>query len=112
MSEAADALVRIRHTELAAARQVEAAREEAERILAGARVEARTIRARAEEEGRRRAQHHLELTVSGAEREAERLRRVGEEEARQVLDEGAGHIELISEAMLSAVLAPPREGGR
>jgi vacuolar-type H+-ATPase subunit H len=112
MSEAADALDRIRQTELAAARKVDAARQRAEEILASARSEARAIRARGEEEGRTRAQDHYDRSVAAAAVEAERIRRIGEQSARRLLDSASEHIEPISEAMVFAVLAPPlNEGG-
>jgi vacuolar-type H+-ATPase subunit H len=111
MSGAADALERIRITELAAAQKVAEARQQADEILASARAEARAIRASAEAEGRRRAQQHYDTSVAAAKDEAERIRRKGEEEAGQLIDSAPSHIEPISEAMMAAVLAPPREEG-
>jgi ATP synthase H subunit len=112
VSGAADALERIRITELAAAQKVDEARQRAEEILASARAEARAVRADAEAEGRRRAQEHFDSSVAAANDEAERIRQEGEAEARRLLDSAPSQIEPISEAMVAAVLAPPRtEGG-
>jgi ATP synthase H subunit len=111
MSGAADALERIRITELAAAQKVDEARQRAEQILASARAEARAIRSGAEADGRRRAQEHYESAVAAAKEEAEQIRRHGEEEARRLLESAPSHIEPISEAMVAAVLAPPGEEG-
>lgn len=112
MNHAADALDRIRHTELAAARKLEEAEERAEEILASARAEIRAIRSRAEEEGRERARQHYDSSLARAEEEAEGIRRRGEEEARGLLDSASEHIEPISEAMVATVLAPPRKEGK
>jgi hypothetical protein len=50
--------------------------------------------------------------VAAANDEAERIRQEGEAEARRLLDSAPSQIEPISEAMVAAVLAPPRtEGG-
>lgn len=112
MSHAADALERIRRTELAAAQEVEEAKERAEEILASARAEARAIRSRAEEEGRERARQHYDSSLARAEEEAEGIRRRGEDEAQDLLDSVSEHIEPIREAMVATVLAPPREEGK
>ena len=111
MSAAADALERIRITELAAAQKVDEARQRAEQILASARAEARAIRSGAEADGRRRAQQRYDSSVAAARGEAERIRRDGDEKARRLLDSAPSHIAPISEAMVAAVLAPPREEG-
>jgi vacuolar-type H+-ATPase subunit H len=112
VSDAGDALDRIRHTELAAAQKVEEARGRAEEILGTARAEAREIRALAEKIGRERAQKRFDSVVAEAGQEAERIRLEGDEEARRLFDSAPQHIEPISEAMVAAVMAPPREEGK
>ncbi|RPI24877.1 MAG: hypothetical protein EHM57_02210 [Actinobacteria bacterium] len=112
MNDASEAIDRIRHTELAAARRVQEARDEAEAILARARAEAGELRSAARRSGREEAQRHLEASIASAEEQAEQVRLQGEEAASLLIGSARQHVADISAALVTAVLAPPVEEGK
>ena len=112
MSEAVAAIDRIRQTELAAARRVEEAREQADVAMTRARAESAALRSEARRRGRELAQRHLESSIAVAEAEAERVRAAGEAAARELLDSAKDHIDAVAAALVRAVLAPPVEEGK
>jgi vacuolar-type H+-ATPase subunit H len=112
MNEATQALEEIRHTELAAARHVEEARDRAVGIGAEARAQSRQIVEEGREQGRAAARRRLEMTLEASEAEAASVRTRSESEAQALGDTAAGSLEPLIEEMMRVVLAPPHERGK
>lgn len=109
MNDATEVVETIRRTELAAARRVEEARDEADRLLTEARATARRLEEEAEAAGRERARSRLEEERAAAAEEASRITTEGASEATELkatADEVVGDL---VDALVEALLAPPSQ---
>lgn len=109
MNDATAAVDAIRRTELDAARRIEAAKEDAERMVADARIRVRRLEDEGEERGRARAEERIERERADALREADRIVSRGVEAAASLKEEADGMVAELVAALVDAVLAPPSD---
>jgi vacuolar-type H+-ATPase subunit H len=109
MNDTTASVESIRRTELAAAREVEAAHDTADETLTSAREEARRIRDEGERRGRERAATMLEEAKAAAEREAEEIRAAATGAADAIGESADEHFDELVDAFVRVILSPPAE---
>ena len=104
-------LEQIRSAELASARRIEEAKQEADRLIEAARADAKAEIDRAVEAGDREADDRYHAAVAAARAEAQQIEHQATEDIALLQQQVEPEIDRLAAAMLDLVLAPPEERG-